>query len=100
MVFWTTNGESRHATITTKQVLLLPLKYLEYVKDSNPDAHVKKNKVAIRANGETKDVRIVNMFSFTLRDVVFDWCNNYMGDYPYCIFVKLQLTFCKRYKKV
>jgi hypothetical protein len=23
-----------------------------------------------------------------------------MGDYSYCIFAKLQLVFCKRYKKV
>jgi hypothetical protein len=30
---------------------------------------------------------------------VFDWCNNYFRDYPYCIFVELQLAFCKRYKK-
>ncbi len=29
---------------------------------------------------------------------MFDWCNDYMGDYPNCIFVKLQLTFYKRLK--
>ncbi len=30
-----------------------PLNYLEYVKDSDPNAHVKAFKVAIIANGET-----------------------------------------------
>jgi hypothetical protein len=28
------------------------------------------------------------LFSFTFRDIMFDWCNNYMGDYPNCIFVE------------
>jgi hypothetical protein len=59
-----------------------PLNYPKYVKDSNPDVHVKVLKVAIRANSEIDDVKIVNMFNFTLKDIVFDWCNNYMGDYP------------------
>jgi hypothetical protein len=31
---------------------------------------------------------------------MFDRCNNYLGDYPNCTFVELQLSFCKRYKKV
>ncbi len=52
------------------------------MKDSGPDVHVKVFKVAIRINGETEDVYIVNLFSFTFKDIVFDWCNNYMGDYP------------------
>jgi hypothetical protein len=59
------------------------------VKDSDPDAHVKVFKTTFRANGERKDAEIVNMFSFTLRDTIFYWCNNYMGDYPNCTFVKL-----------
>jgi hypothetical protein len=66
-----------------------PLNYLEYVKDSNPNVHVRILKVAIRANGERNDAKIVNLFSFTLRDIVFDWCNNYMGDYLDCIFIEL-----------
>jgi hypothetical protein len=66
-----------------------PFNYPKYVKDSNPNAHVKVFKVAIRANGETKYAKNVNMFSFTFSDIVFDWCNNYMGDYLNCIFVEL-----------
>jgi hypothetical protein len=77
-----------------------PLIYPEYVKDLNPNAYVRVFKATIRANSETNDAKIVNLFSFTLRDIISNWCNNYLGDYPYCTFVELQLTFCKRYKKV
>ncbi len=56
------------------------------MKDSDPYAHVRVFKVVIKANGETYDVEIVNLFSFTLRDIVSNWCNNYMEDYPNCIF--------------
>jgi hypothetical protein len=49
----------------------------------------------MRINGEIKYVKIVNMFSFTLKNIVCDWCNNYMGDYPYCTITKLQLKFFK-----
>ncbi len=61
----------------------------EYVKDSDLDIHVKVFRVAIRANGEIDDEKIINLFSFTLRDIMFNWCNNYMGDYPDYIFAKL-----------
>jgi hypothetical protein len=63
-----------------------PFNYLEYVKDSNPNVHVRVFKVAIKANNETDDAEIVNMFNFTLKDIMFDWCNNYLGDYPNCTF--------------
>jgi hypothetical protein len=66
-----------------------PLNYLGNVKNSNPNVHVKVFKTAIKANGEIEDVEIVNMFSFTFRDIMFNWCNNYMGDYLECIFVEL-----------
>jgi hypothetical protein len=49
-----------------------PLNYLQYVKDFDPNAHVRVFKVAIRSNGETKDAKIVNMFNFTFRDIVSD----------------------------
>jgi len=67
----------------------LPLNYPEYVKDLNPYAHVRVFKATIKENCETKDAKIVNLFSFSLKDIVFDWCNNYIGDYPYCTFVEL-----------
>jgi hypothetical protein len=66
-----------------------PFNYLEYIKDFDPDAHVKIFKAAIRANNETDDAKINNLFNFTFRYIISDWCDNYMGDYPDCIFVKL-----------
>ncbi len=47
-----------------------PLNYPEYVKDSNLNVHVRVFKVIIRANIETNDVKIINLFSFTLKDIV------------------------------
>jgi hypothetical protein len=40
------------------------------------------------------------MFKFTLKNIMSDWCNNYLGNYLDCIFVELKLVFCKRYRKV
>jgi hypothetical protein len=45
-----------------------PFNYPKYVKNFDLDVHVKVFKVAIRTNGEIKDVKIVNRFSFTLKD--------------------------------
>jgi hypothetical protein len=42
------------------------------VKDFDPDVHVRVFKATIRANGEIEDVEIVNMFSFTFKDIVCD----------------------------
>jgi hypothetical protein len=47
-----------------------PFNYLEYVKDSNLDAHVKVFKVAIKANNETNDAKIINLFNFTFKNTV------------------------------
>jgi hypothetical protein len=51
------------------------------VKDSNLNAHVRIFKVANKVNGEKENLKIINLFSFILRDTMFDECNNYMGDY-------------------
>jgi hypothetical protein len=70
------------------------------VKDSNPNVHVRVFKVGIRANDEIEDLEIIILLSFTLIDIISDWCNNYMGDYLDCTFAKLQLAFCKWFKIV
>jgi hypothetical protein len=46
-----------------------PFNYSEYVKNSNPDPHVRIFKTTSKTNGETEDVKIINMFSFTLKDI-------------------------------
>jgi len=42
----------------------------EYVKDFGLDVHLRVFKATIRANGEIEDAKFVNMFSFTLKDIV------------------------------
>jgi len=42
------------------------LQYPTYVKDTNSDAHIRIFKKVIKANGETMEVDIINMFGFTL----------------------------------
>jgi len=49
-----------------------PLNYHKYVKDYDPDAHVKVFKATIKSNGETEDAEIVNLFSFAFKDTMFD----------------------------
>jgi hypothetical protein len=51
-----------------------PLNYLEFVKKIDLNVHVRIFKVAIKTNSETDDVEIVNLFNFTLRDTMFNWC--------------------------
>jgi hypothetical protein len=53
-----------------------PFNYPEYVKDYDPYVHVGVFLFVIKANGETKDAKIVNLFSFTLRNIMYNWYNN------------------------
>jgi hypothetical protein len=48
-----------------------PLNYHEYVKDYDPDARVRVFKATIKTHNETNDAKIVNLFNFTLRNIVF-----------------------------
>jgi hypothetical protein len=42
--------------------------YFTYVKDINLDAHIRVFKKVIKANGETMEANIINLFGFTLRN--------------------------------
>jgi hypothetical protein len=66
------------ATITTKQTYHRPFKYPKYVKDSDQGVHVRVFKTTIITNSETNDAKIVNMFSSTLKNIMSNWCNNYI----------------------
>jgi hypothetical protein len=68
----------------------LPYKYPTYVKDIDLDAHIIVFKKAIKNNGETMEVDIINMLSFTLRDNIFEWGENYVQDHPNCTFEELE----------
>jgi hypothetical protein len=76
------------------------LQYPTYVKDINPNAHIKILKKAIKVNGEIVEVDIINLFGFTLRDNISEWGENYVQDHPNCTFEELEQTFCMRFKTI
>ncbi len=55
-------------------------------------------KKAIKANGETVEANIINLFGFTLKDSIFEWGENYVQDHPNCTFEELEQTSCKEFK--
>jgi hypothetical protein len=68
------------------------------VKDTNHNAHIKVFKKAIKANGETMEVEIINLFGFTLQDNISKWGENFVQDHPNCTFDELEQAFCKRFR--
>jgi hypothetical protein len=71
------------------------LQYPTYVKDTNPDVHIKVFKNAIKANGETMEANIINLFDCTLKDSISKWGKNCVQDHPNYTFEKLEQAFCK-----
>ncbi len=61
------------------------------------DVHVWMFQKAIHANGEKRDTNIMNLFYFTLRDAILEWSKKLMQSHPSCIFLELEVAFCKRY---
>jgi hypothetical protein len=62
----------------------------------DPDPHFWVLWKVIQANGERNDLDKINLFCFTLRDVISEWGENFMQSQ----FVKLEVGFCKWYLKV
>jgi hypothetical protein len=52
----------------------------------NPNAHIRVFKKAIKANGETMEANIINLFGFSLKDNISKWGENYIQDHPNCNF--------------
>jgi hypothetical protein len=76
-----------HATMvptncsSTKPTNKLPyhkLQYPTYVKDTNPNAHIKVFKKTIKVNGEIVEANIINLFGFTLWDYILEWGKNFV----------------------
>jgi hypothetical protein len=53
------------------------------------------SKKTIRANGETMEVDIINLFGFTLWNNILEWGEIFVQDHLSCIFEELEQTFCK-----
>jgi len=71
------------------------LQYPTYVKNTDPNAHIKVFKKAIKANGEIVESNIINLFGYILKDNIFKWGESYIQDHPNYTFEKLETTFCK-----
>jgi hypothetical protein len=75
---------------TNHQVAIHEATYPTYVKDTNSNVHIKVFKKAIKTNGETLEVDIINLFGFTIKDNIFEWGENYVQDHPNCTFEELE----------
>lgn len=62
------------------------LKYQDYKKDADPNAHVKAFDVVVRANEKINEEYIINSFSYTVREMPIDWCHNHMLEFLDCSF--------------
>ncbi len=64
-----------------------PLNYHEYVKDSDLDAHVKV--LLLKLIMKWMMQKLLICLVLPLKNIMSNWCNNYMGDYLDCTFAKL-----------
>ncbi len=76
------------------------LQYPSYVKNIDLDVHIRIFKKTIKVNGETMEADIINLFSFTLKDIIFEWGENCVQDHPNYTFEELEQAFCKRFKTI
>jgi hypothetical protein len=76
------------------------LKYLNYKKNANPNAHVRVFNVAMKLNGETYEEYIVNAFNYTLRKMASYWGHNYMLEFLDYNFFELMQVFNKHHHKM
>jgi hypothetical protein len=91
----------KNVTLTKakRQHVRKQLPYPPYVKNTNPYIHVWVFKIIIRANGETENKNIVNMFIFTLCDTIIKWSYNFLT--KHCNnFAKLEHVYYKKFKFV
>ncbi len=65
------------------------LKYLDFKKNVDLDVHVRMFNYVVKKNAETSEEYIINVFSYTLKNISLDWCHNYMSKFPNYIFLEL-----------
>jgi hypothetical protein len=82
-----------HVAPSSRKSLLYPI----YSVGTNPNAHVWLFWKAIQANGEERDVNIMNLFCFTLRNAILEWGKNFIQFHSGCTFLELKFAFCKQY---
>ncbi len=82
----------------TTKLPYMKLQYPTYVNDIDPIVHIRVFKKAIKGNGDTVEVSIMNLFGFILRDSISKWGKNYVQDHSNYIFEELEQIFCKQFK--
>jgi hypothetical protein len=65
------------------------LKYLDFKKEIDPNAHVRVFNSIIKTNVETFEEYIINAFNYMLRDTTSYWCHNYMLKFHDYTFLEL-----------
>ncbi len=75
------------------------IKYLDFKKNVDPNAHVIVFNSIVKANAKTFEEYIINAFSYTLKDTTLNWCHNYMSEFLDCTFSKLTWAFYKCHQK-
>ncbi len=55
-------------------------------------------KKGVKANGETMEINIINLFNCILGDNIYEWGDNFVQDHPNCTFEKLEQTFYKQFR--
>jgi len=78
---------------------MVVLKYFNFKKDVGLNAHVTMFNSVIKANAETSQKYIINVFSFMLKNTTLDRCHDYILEFPNFIFSKFTHAFCKCHQK-
>jgi hypothetical protein len=73
--------------------------YPNYKKHADPNGHVRMFNFVVKVNVETFEKFIINAFNYTLKDMISDWCHNYMLKFPDYCFLELHMQFANVIKK-
>jgi hypothetical protein len=69
-----------------------------YVKDTDLDVHIRIFKKIIKANGETVEAYIMNLFGFTLRDNILEWGKKIVQGHHNFTFKNLEQAIYKHFQ--
>jgi len=71
------------------------LKYPNFKKNVDPDVHGKVLNFIVKANAETFEEYVINVFKYMLRNTTSNKCHNYMLKFPNYVLSELTQAFCK-----
>jgi hypothetical protein len=63
------------------------------MKDIEFHVYIGVLKNTIKANGETVEANIINLFGFTLQNSILEWGKKFLQDHPNCTFEEMEQTF-------